>query len=245
MASKNSNGFYCYVHRKNSDGLVFYVGKGHGQRAYTTQSRSKHWHSVVAKHGYTVEIVIDRMPEDLAFELEIELIAFYGLENLCNILPGGQGSSEVSAKTRALISRINKGKVLSDATKAKLRAANLGKKQSPETRRKVGDKLRGRKHTPAALEKMKQAQSNRSEETRKKSGDARRGINRPQHVIDAIVKRHSKPVICKETGQAFSCCVKAAEWLHKQGYPKAQGRPISDCSKGKYSTAYGHTWKYA
>jgi len=244
MASKDSTGFYVYVHKRATDGRVFYVGKGHAGRAYTLQNRNKHWHSIVNKHGYFVEFVICGMQENLAFELEIELIAFYGLENLCNVLPGGQGSSNVSEKTRALVSSFHKGKVISEETKEKLRKANLGKKQSEETKRKIGEKSTGKKHTAESLLKMSAVQSNRSEETRKKLSISKIGKPRPQSVKDAISKAHSIKVKCNETGAIFPSIAKAIEWLKSIGFDKAQTRAICECAKGVYKTAYKHSWSY-
>jgi hypothetical protein len=117
--------------------------------------------------------------------------------------------------------------------------------RSAESSLKAAEKNRGRKHTAETIERMRAAQGNRSQKTRMKLSKAKTGIPRPQSVIDAIVKAHSKPVVCTDNGMHFSCCVDAAKWLHSQGYSKAQGRPISDCAKGKYLKAYGHKWKYA
>lgn len=89
MASRNSNTvFYVYVHRRATDGRVFYVGKGNGSRAYTKYGRNKHWHNTNNKHGRFVEFVMKNIAESAAFELEKELIAYYGKENLCNYSDG-------------------------------------------------------------------------------------------------------------------------------------------------------------
>jgi hypothetical protein len=77
--------FYVYVHRRATDGTVFYVGKGTGNRAYANQGRSRYWRNIVSKHGYTVQIVQTGMQEWWAFEIERELISSYGRENLCNL----------------------------------------------------------------------------------------------------------------------------------------------------------------
>lgn len=90
--------FYVYLHRKASDNSVFYVGKGSGRRAYDRNNRSDWWKSIVAKHGYTVEIYMDNLQEWYSFELEKELIAYYGRMDedrgsLCNMKDGGAGCS--------------------------------------------------------------------------------------------------------------------------------------------------------
>lgn len=90
--------FYVYVHKKASDGEIFYVGKGHGNRATDVKSRNKLWKSIVEKHGFTVDIVASDLPESDAFALESEMVRRYGRRNnstgvLANMTDGGDGSS--------------------------------------------------------------------------------------------------------------------------------------------------------
>jgi len=94
------NIFYVYVHKRNDTGSVFYVGKGSGRRAFWKNGRNKHWHSIVDKHGYSVEIISSDMTEDDAFILEKSTIQKYGRKNLCNYTDGGDGSSG-SVRTEA------------------------------------------------------------------------------------------------------------------------------------------------
>ena len=89
------NNFYVYVHRKTSNNSIFYVGKGCDYRAYDKTGRNDYWEKTYNKHGLIVEIVLNNLTEQQAFNLEIELIAFYGRENLCNLTDGGEGSSGV------------------------------------------------------------------------------------------------------------------------------------------------------
>ena len=70
--------YYVYLHRKATDGEVFYVGKGKNLRASSYKSRSTFWKSVVAKYGYYIEIVETGLQEWYAFELEKDLISYYG-----------------------------------------------------------------------------------------------------------------------------------------------------------------------
>jgi hypothetical protein len=100
-----SKEFYVYVHKRSTTDEVFYVGKGHGRRAWLHNRRSKHWHSIVKKHGLHVELVIFGVQEWYAFELEKSLIAYFGRDTLCNFTDGGEGSS---------------GLVVSDATRLKM-----------------------------------------------------------------------------------------------------------------------------
>lgn len=91
-------GFYVYVHRKKTNGEVFYVGKGRNSRAKVQSNKSDFWNKIVRKHGYTIEIVLGNLQEWYAFELEKELIALYGRRDrgegtLVNLTDGGEGAS--------------------------------------------------------------------------------------------------------------------------------------------------------
>ena len=70
------NDFYVYLHRKKSDGRVFYVGKGRDRRAYRgdKSSRSDKWLNTANKYGWFVEIVFDNLSEDEAYALEVDTI---------------------------------------------------------------------------------------------------------------------------------------------------------------------------
>ena len=87
--------FYTYLHTRNDDQSVFYVGKGKGQRAHSTANRNSHWHRIVIKHGHTLMIAESFRDEQDAFAHERYLIASFralGLQ-LCNMTDGGEGSS--------------------------------------------------------------------------------------------------------------------------------------------------------
>lgn len=93
-------GFYVYIHRKKSNGEVFYVGKGRKRRAWSTEGRNTIWQRITAKHAWEVEIVESNLQEWYAFELEKDLIALYGRRDdgygaLANLTDGGEGPSGV------------------------------------------------------------------------------------------------------------------------------------------------------
>lgn len=122
--------FYVYIHRKATTGEVFYVGKGKTRRAYDRFGRSNWWQRTVAKHGLVVEIAMSGLQEWYAFELETELIAYYGRADLkqgqlVNTTDGGEGSSGnlQSVETRKLRSVAHVGKKRSDKAKAVMKAA--------------------------------------------------------------------------------------------------------------------------
>lgn len=92
MRKKVAQSFYVYLHRRKTDGTIFYVGKGSGTRAWKTVGRSKKWQAVASKHGLVVEIVQSGMQEWWAFELEMQLI-LASSPSLCNLTDGGEGAS--------------------------------------------------------------------------------------------------------------------------------------------------------
>lgn len=85
--------FYVYLHKRKDNDAVFYVGKGKDKRAWSTRSRNNYWNNTVKKYGYTVEIIQGTLTEKEAFDLEINTIAEYGLDNLTNMTIGGNTTS--------------------------------------------------------------------------------------------------------------------------------------------------------
>lgn len=89
------NEFYVYVHRRASDNLPFYVGKGKDKRAWSQSPRSAFWKNVKTKHGLIVEIVFDNLSEEEAFQCEKDTILefrYFGYP-LVNLTNGGEGAS--------------------------------------------------------------------------------------------------------------------------------------------------------
>ena len=74
--------FYVYVHKKKSSGEVFYVGKGSGKRAWSSFGRNELWKRTANKYGWYVEIVENNLQDWYAFELERDLISFYGRRDI-------------------------------------------------------------------------------------------------------------------------------------------------------------------
>lgn len=97
--------FYVYAHRRESDGRIFYVGKGTGRRAFNFTHRSVLWKRCYAKHGCKVEIIFNDLPEVCAFSIEKAMIASIGRSRLANLSDGGEGVSSPSDETRRLKSK--------------------------------------------------------------------------------------------------------------------------------------------
>lgn len=101
--------FYTYL-LKRPNGTPFYVGKGnckgfrigdHVKEALSGKSKNSHKRNVIRKileSGKQIDYEIAEFAsdEDRAFDLEMELIAFYGRKSqggiLCNMTDGGEGN---------------------------------------------------------------------------------------------------------------------------------------------------------
>ena len=106
--------FYVYVHKKKSNGEVFYVGKGSGKRAWSSFGRNELWKRTANKYGWYVEIVENNLQDWYAFELERDLISFYGRRDigdgiLTNMSDGGDGPSRMNPEAAKRISEALSG----------------------------------------------------------------------------------------------------------------------------------------
>lgn len=137
-------GFYVYLHKRATDGSIFYVGKGTGDRAWHKSSYSRGdgwWRNISIKNGVIVEICQDDMTEGDAFLLEMWLIAklrHVGVV-LCNLTDGGEGASGAvrskETKQRLRESKTGKlnpmyGKRHTEETSSKMRNSRVGRKPS-------------------------------------------------------------------------------------------------------------------
>ena len=88
-----------YQHIRKDTNEIFYIGIGNTKkRAYYTSVRNKHWHNIVSKSSYDVDILIEEISIEIAKEYEQFLISFYGrcdkkLGPLVNMTDGGEYSN--------------------------------------------------------------------------------------------------------------------------------------------------------
>ena len=128
-----------YQHIRKDSNEVFYVGIGlNEERAYTKDSRNRHWKNIVNKHGYIVEITHKDILWEEACVIEKYLIQFYGRKDLglgmlVNKTDGGDGIPGMrhSEETRKKISQDNLR-----PEKLKVCIENLKKAQTPEAKKK-------------------------------------------------------------------------------------------------------------
>jgi hypothetical protein len=161
------NNYYVYAHQRLDDDSIFYIGKGHGKRAWEVGKRNKHWKGIVNKAGYRVLILQDGMSETDSFTLEKYLIAFYGRADLgegrlVNMTDGGEGTSgrNQTQETRKNISESKKGKTrlpFTEDHRKKLSEAGKGKNRksfSEETRKNMSESKKGTKLSEETKKKI-------------------------------------------------------------------------------------------
>lgn len=156
--------FYVYLHKRKSDGAVFYVGKGTGRRAYRTAGRSEWWHRVASKHGFKVEIIFFGTEAD-CFDVERAKIALFRSsgEPIVNASDGGDGSANPTPEARAKLSARQKARFADPREREKIRVT----KTTPEARAAQSERRKKAMSNPearmAVSEKMKEVWAKRKE----------------------------------------------------------------------------------
>lgn len=119
--------WYVYELADPITGLAFYIGKGSGNRMYAHQREAEKGvcskkcnkiRSLISRHGkIDIRQVALFKEEQDAYDHETDVIAFYGLESLTNIMPGGQVAwdrRKVERKSRAQQKSLTLAQVLSN-----------------------------------------------------------------------------------------------------------------------------------
>ena len=217
---QNERRFYVYIHRRKTDGRIFYVGKGCGNRAFARSGRNSYWHKVVNKHGFVAVIYHDNMSEVCAHSLEKMLITA-NRPKLVNVTDGGEGVSglrHTEATKRKMVANRKPGYVpywsgrpIPDWLKEKFRLAKLGKSQSPD-------------HAA-------------------KSRIAKKCKPQPPSAREATRRIKSRPILASN-GEWFPSATEASRVLSaRMGVNCSQGN-ISMAANGKRNEAYGFAWRY-
>lgn len=253
------NKYYVYLHKRKSDGTIFYVGKGCGVRAKVKTGRSKHWLNTVKKHGYIIDFAFTNLTSDEAKRIEKELIKNLRQSgaSIVNISSGGDGGLDCEMYTKE--------------TKEKMRAAKLGKKQMPEHAAKSASAKIGKKQPKAAVEyviglKKKKVINSDGEVFESASLAAREisaklGINASQgnismscrgerleaygkawsYDLSKLPKLRKRVVKCSN-GMIFNSVVEAAKWVSSWRGRCAPSGITNSIFGGK--KAYGLSWVY-
>lgn len=245
------NDFYVYTHKRKTDGLVFYVGKGSGGRANLMVRRNPHWGNVAEKHGVEVVLYEVNLTEKEAFQSEVNAIKSFRAKGhpLTNMTEGGEGpcGARHSDLTRIKMSKERLGKKKPENFGKRIAQLNalrflnpeyrkrqsdirIGNKLSDETKRKIALKATGRKLSQSGKEKTIEAIKERSArlEFREK--------------LSASSTR-KRPVECSN-GMVFESAIAATKWLQGLGHTKASPNSLTRVCKGKCQTCYGFGWIY-
>lgn len=132
--------YYVYGYFRE-DGTPYYIGKGHGRRAW-----NKHKRGMLPKDPSRIKILLDRMNEKDALEAERDLISLLGRKDLgtgclCNLTDGGEGTAgrfySPSSQHREALSLSMKGKSKSPSHKTAISSSLRGKKKTASHRAKI------------------------------------------------------------------------------------------------------------
>lgn len=186
-----------YKHIRKDTNEVFYIGIGNDiSRAYDVKNRkNKHWHGIVKKYGYLVEIVETNLSWQDACEKEKQLIKEYGrldlnLGKLVNMTDGGDGQCNPSEETRGKL-KYSK----TEEHKNKLRIYQLGVKQTNETIQKRINT--GFHKTDEYKQKMSIALSGENNPMKKEENKQKLRKPKPPRT-----KEHSKKISDSKKGKA-------------------------------------------
>lgn len=254
-------GFYVYTHHRADTGEIFYVGKGKTNRAWDATGRSKHWLSIVKKHGLTVKIAQHGMLELDALAAEVKEIQKHGRMDkgqgpLINKTDGGEGVSgrimpnyERAARGRAIKSIFIKNpelrKKYGEASRASLARPETKAKLSASLKRAYADGLFDNK---IRLQKIADSWNTEARQKRieaiKRAAATPEGKARRSLASKAEGAKRAKSLWCLEMMVCFFSLQAAVDHLRQNGWPKAVKANICSCCTGKLSKAYGMTWQY-
>ena len=149
-----ANIYYTYAYLRE-DGTPYYIGKGHGDRAFQSQRRKG---CPKPKDIKRILFLKKNLTEEEAFKHERYMIAVLGRKDLGtgilrNLTDGGEGASGrtyvTSEETKRKLSEAHKGKPLSEAHKEAISKGNKGKTIPQSTRDKMRNIHKGK---PLSLE---------------------------------------------------------------------------------------------
>ena len=210
--------FYTYAHYRADDKRIFYIGKGKAKRYVNSKNRNPHWNHVVAKHGFTSEILARWDTEQEAFDHEKFLIGTFrsmGVD-LVNMTDGGEGSSGSKPTPGQIAKMLESRKWYRHPPEIIARLVEIRKTKvfTPETRAKMSASLKGKKVSP---------------EQRKKLSIARTGTSNPSRW---------KKVFCETNGVLYESITSAAKTLN------IDKSSISAVCRKEHSHTKGYVFKY-
>ena len=259
---------YVYIHRRKTNGEIFYVGKGRSRRWGQSSDRNYRWKNIANKHGVFCDIVANSLTNEEACTLEKKLIALYGrldcdTGTLANLTDGGEGVV---------------GGRLSDETRAKLRAAQArikARNNCPLRKKIIMDERICFYSTMDVVrylrETMLHAQDTHVSQVANYKSMSYKGsvfrwvttdpaefytkrkeieIAAKEKVKQATIRGHatrikSKPAICMSNRISFPIMRLACEYLVEVGKAKntaSAKATLNAVLRGEIKTAFGETW---
>lgn len=226
---------YVYEHWRPDTGVIFYVGKGKGRRAWEMKWGRNRWHkSIVSKliaEGLSVDIRIvhSQMSDEESIAKEIELIYYWrslGV-SLVNMTDGGEGKTgaKFSEESKEKMSRDRKGRPLSEAHRQNMIKGVTGLKKTPEHIAKVA----------ASIAKINIGRRQNPEDVARRVAKTLK--SNPNHYKDIAVKR---AVICVNDGISYETLTQAA-----MAYGLKKGAVCDSCRKKIRHTSNGLVFRYA
>ena len=170
--------YYTYAYLRE-DRTPYYIGKGKGNRIYSTYRRIK-----PPKDKSRIIFLKKNLTEEEAFRHEIYMIDVFGRKDLGtgilqNLTDGGEGSSGAvrSDEYRRKLSNTNKGRNVSEKTRKKISESTKGKSRSEEHRKNIGKANKNKIVSEETRKKISEAGTGRpcSEETRRKHRENMKG----------------------------------------------------------------------
>lgn len=218
----------------------------HMHDAKRHESHKARWIAKLLREGTKpeIEILEDRVPEDLLHAREIEWIAClraFGVR-LTNATAGGEGVLSPSEETRLKMSKAHKGKRLSEEHRRNLSVAQFGRRHSEETKEKI---------RAASLRQVV------SEETRQKISKANKGRKRSQEAREQssakLRGRKHSPETCAKKSASQARFKKPIKDQHGNHYESAQAAArqlgirqpkIVSVLKGRRKSVHGYVFTY-
>ena len=239
MSTADSRRFYVYIHRREDNNAIFYVGKGSVNRAYNKSTRNRHWKCIEQACGRVVELIESFETEEEAFQHELFLICslkVFGVK-LANVVEGGGGTTgwKHTIQARDSMSSKRKGAPLQESHANAIRAGV----RTPEARaaKRAAQIRRYSDPKQRALTAAINAGINSRLDVRKKIS---RSLSETRRATGAV-----RPVLCVTTGQKFDCTVDAATWLaEKVGKTAKQVRTAIINSIKRGGASHGYQWQY-
>lgn len=252
---------YVYKHVKTIDNTTFYIGIGNDkqyQRAYSKDSRNKHWIHFTKKYDYYVEIIETNLSWNEACIKEKYWIKFFGRKDLnegtlLNLTNGGDGTIGLihSTEHRQKNSFANKGKKKSPEHIQKM----IGRKPSAETILKIKNTLTGKKRTEEERKKISEGLKKffsvnknpffgkkHTEESKRKIGLSQIGHKRKMESIEKMIQKLNKPVNCYTKDGIY---VNSFPSIKEAGLKlKINSSHIGMCCRNERKTSGGYIWRF-